>query len=80
MLDLARHLLGPVVKHPDALQLQQVDGDAVTLLEVVVHPADREALEAEDGRMLRNVRQVISAAAGSRKATLELVEAFSSEE
>lgn len=80
MRDLALHLLQPVVKHPDDLHLQVVEGESVTIIEVVLHKKDRKALEEDDGRMLRNVRQVLSAAAGSRKATLELVESFSSEE
>lgn len=77
MLELSQHLLQSIVAHPDALQFQVVEGDAVTIVEVVAHAEDRALLEGEDGRILRNVRQVLSAAAGSRKATLELVESFS---
>ena len=79
MLDLAMHLIKPIVKHPDAVQMQVVEADDVTILEAVVHDDDRALLEDDGGRTLRAVRNVLSAAAGRRKASIELVEAFSEE-
>lgn len=71
---LVRHLVEPIVKYPDAVRLQTVEGEAVVMLELVVHPDDRERVEGEKGRTLRAIRNILSAAAGSRKATLELVD------
>lgn len=79
MLDLARHLLEPVLRHPDAAQLQAVEGESVVLIEAVVHADDRESLEDDGGRTLRAIRTVLSAAAGRRKATIELVDELSPE-
>ena len=75
MEPLVRHLVEPIVSHPDAVSIQTVEGEAVVMLELVVHPEDRERVDGDRGRTLRAIRNVLSAAAGSRKATLELVEA-----
>jgi predicted RNA-binding protein YlqC (UPF0109 family) len=75
MLELAEHVLKPVVKHPEAVSIQAIEGDNATILEAVVHPDDRAALEDDGGRTLRAIRNILSAAAGRRKATLDLVEA-----
>ncbi|MEZ4235996.1 MAG: KH domain-containing protein [Myxococcota bacterium] len=71
---LVRHLVEPIVSHPDEVSLQTVEGEAVVLLELVVHPDDRDKVEGDKGRTLRAIRNVLSAAAGSRKATLDLVD------
>ncbi len=75
MLELAEHLLKPVVDHPDEVSIQVIDEDNVTILEVIVHPDDRSSLEGDGGRTLRAIRNILSAAAGRRKATLDLVDA-----
>lgn len=79
MRDLALHLMQPIVAHPDAIELQVVEGEAAVILEAIVHADDREKLEEDGGRTLRAIRNVLSAAAGRRKATLDLVDAFSPE-
>lgn len=71
---LVRHLVEPIVSHPEDLQLQAVEGEASVVLEMVVHADDRELFEADGNRTLRAIRNVLSAAAGRRKATLDLVE------
>lgn len=78
--DLALHLLRPALAQPDQAEIRVVDGEEVTVLELVVAPEDRDTLEADDARILRNARVVISAAAGSKKASLDLVDAFSDAE
>lgn len=75
---LTLHLVRPLVAHPDDVRVQAFEGDAVTILETIVHPDDRVIFEDDGGRTLRSICTVISAAAGRRKATVELVEAFGS--
>lgn len=74
---LVRHLLEPIVAHPESIEIQEVESDAVLIVEVVTHEDDREVLEGDDARNLRSVRSILSAAAGSRKATVELVDELS---
>lgn len=71
MEDLVRHLVTPLVANPDDVAVSTVDGDSVTIVELSVHADDRKIFE-DDGN-LRAVRNVLSAAAGSKKATVELV-------
>lgn len=74
MEPLVRHLVTPIVDHPEAISVQAVEGEAVVMLELVVHPDDRAKVDGDKGRTLRAIRNVLSAAAGSRKATLDLVD------
>jgi len=74
MVDLVHHLVKPIVEHPGQVSVQAVDGESVVMLELVVHADDRDRLTGDDGRALRALRTVLSAAAGKRKASLELVE------
>jgi predicted RNA-binding protein YlqC (UPF0109 family) len=74
MEPLVRHLVEPIVAHPGDVSIQTVEGEAVVMLELVVHPDDRDRVDGDKGRTLRAIRNVLSAAAGSRKATLDLVE------
>jgi predicted RNA-binding protein YlqC (UPF0109 family) len=71
---LVRHVVEPIVRHKDSVSLQTVEGESVVMLELVVHPDDKAVVEGDKGRTLRAIRNVISAAAGSRKATLDLVD------
>ncbi len=68
---LVRHLVTPLLSHPDDVRVRAVEGESVTILEVAVHAHDRPVLEDEG--TLRAVRNIVSAAAGSKKATVELV-------
>ena len=76
---LIRHIVEPIVKHKDAVSIRLVDGESVVLLELMVHPDDREVLEGDKGRTLRSIRQIVSAAAGKKKASVDLVEEHGSE-
>jgi len=74
METLVRHVVEPIVDHPEAISVQTVEGEAVVMLELVVHPDDRSKVDGDKGRTLRAIRNILSAAAGSRKATLDLVD------
>mgnify|MGYP003337407860 FL=1 len=51
-----------------------VEGEASILLELSVAPSDLARVKGPEGETLRAIRAVLSAAAGRRKAVLELVE------
>jgi len=69
-----RHLVEPIVANPGDVSVRVVEGDAVTLFELSVHPDDRDVLEADRGKTLRSIRNLLSAAAGRQKASLDLVD------
>lgn len=79
---LALHLAKHIVSHPEAIRVQQVVGEASVVVEMVVHPDDEAVVRGENDRTLRAMNNILSAAAGRRKATLDLVpaHAFGAEE
>jgi len=73
MQDLVKHVVEPIVSHPDAIVIKAVEGESVLMLELSVHDEDRSLFEGDNDVNLRAIRNILSAAAGSRKATIELV-------
>lgn len=71
---LVRHIVEPLVQNKDSVSIQVIEGDAAVMLEMVVHPDDRDRVEGEGGKTLRAIRTILNAAAGRQKATLDLVE------
>jgi predicted RNA-binding protein YlqC (UPF0109 family) len=74
---LIRHLVHPLVGHPDDVKIQELVGDAVTVYELSLHDDDQELFEDDGGRLIRSIRTVLSAGSGHQKSSLELVRAFS---
>lgn len=74
MQDLVLHLVKPIVANPDDVKVQVVEGEATVMLELTVNESDRELVTGENGRTIRAIRNVLSAAAGRKKATLDLVD------
>ena len=77
MEGLIRHLVHPLVGHPDDVQIQELVGEAVTVYELSLHDDDRERFEDDGGRIIRSIRTVLSAGSGHQKSSLELVTEFS---
>jgi len=74
MQELLLHLIRPIVAHPDDISVQEVDGEATVLLELTVNSNDYERVEGGNGKTLRAIRNVLSAAAGKKKATVDLID------
>jgi len=73
MQELLLHVVRPIVENPDSVSIQLVEGEAATVLELSVHEDDVERVRGREGRTLRSVRNIISAAAGKKKASVDLV-------
>ncbi|MES2638218.1 MAG: KH domain-containing protein [Myxococcota bacterium] len=67
------HLVRGLVSKPDAVRLNTVEGEASVLIELSVAPEDVARVNGPEGDTLRAIRTVLSAAAGRRKAVLELI-------
>lgn len=74
MKALVDHVVRGLVKNPDAVRLNTVEGEASVLLELSVAPEDVARVKGPNGDTLRAIRTVLSASAGRRKAVLELLE------
>jgi len=77
MEGLVDYMVRSIARHPDSIQLSAHEGDASLLLELEVHPEDRDRLQDNDGELLSAMKQVLVAAGGKRKAVLDLVNAES---
>lgn len=74
MKELVAYMVRGLVSRPEAVRVNQVEGEASILLELTVDPADLSSVRGPDGETLRALRTVLSASSGRRKAVLELVE------
>jgi predicted RNA-binding protein YlqC (UPF0109 family) len=74
MEPLVQHLVDPLVKHPDDVKIRVVEGEAAYILEMTVHDEDRSVFTENDGQVLHYIRTILSAAAGRKKATLDLLD------
>ncbi len=73
MVELVDYMVRSVVADGDAVQINVVEGDAATLIELELSADDRERVLADDGALLNAMRQVLSASGGRNKAILDLV-------
>lgn len=74
MRDLVEYIVKPLVKHPESLQVTEIEGSASVLLELRIHSTDEARVRGEDNRRLRAIQQVLAAAGGSRKPILDLIQ------
>lgn len=74
MTDLVLHLVKPIVAHPDDVKVAVVDGEAAVQLDLTVNADDKDAVIGENGRTIRSIRNILSAAAGRKKATLDVLD------
>jgi len=74
MQTLLTHIVGSIVQHPDDLSVRINEGEASVLFEMVVNPEDQDLFKQDGFRTMRSLKNILSAAVGKRKATLEIVE------
>ena len=76
-----KHLLFPILSHPDSCSVNAIEGKSVVIVEVSVHREDFAALnEGEDGDSLfQSLQRLISVTSKERKMSLDLLEVPSEE-
>ena len=76
MAELLAWLAKQLVDDPDAVRVEQVERDDVTVLELYVSPEDRGKVIGRQGRLARALRTIVraSAARSQRRVILEIVE------
>jgi predicted RNA-binding protein YlqC (UPF0109 family) len=73
--DLVQFMVKPLVRHPDEVSVNMVEGAASVLLELRVHPDDLEAVRGPRGAVFHSMQQVLAIAGGARKPVLDLIDA-----
>jgi len=76
MKDLVEAIAKALVDHPDEVQVNAVEGEQVTVLELKVHPDDLGKVIGRQGRTAKSMRTLLGAAGMKLKKrfTLEILE------
>ena len=76
MKELVEQIAKALVDHPEQVQVNAVEGEQVTVLELRVHPEDLGKVIGRQGRTAKSIRTLLSAAGMKLKKrfTLEILE------
>ena len=76
MRDLVEAIAKALVDHPDQVQVNAVEGEQVTVLELRVHPEDLGKVIGRQGRTAKSIRTLLGAAGMKlrKRFTLEILE------
>jgi uncharacterized protein len=76
MRDLVESIAKALVDHPEEVQVNSVEGEQVTVLELRVHPEDLGKVIGRQGRTAKSIRTLLGAAGMKlrKRFTLEILE------
>ncbi len=76
MKELVEQMARALVDHPDEVQVQAIEGERTTVLELQVAPGDLGKVIGRQGRTARSMRTILSAAGMKLKKrfALEILE------
>jgi hypothetical protein len=76
MKELVEEIAKSLVDIPEQVQVREVDGEQVTVLELRVDPSDLGKVIGKQGRTARSIRTLLGAAGMklNRRFTLEILE------
>ena len=74
--DIIEFLLKSIVDYPDKVQINRVNGERVTVLEISVHPSDIGKIIGKQGRVIKAIRTIVKAATikDNKRTVIEIVE------
>ena len=71
--ELIKHVLNPIVSHPEAMEFNVIEGSAVVVIELTVHNDDVELLTKDENALFQSLQHLLTVSAGERKPSLELL-------
>jgi uncharacterized protein len=76
MKELVESIAKALVDHPEQVQVNAVEGEQVTVLELRVHPEDLGKVIGRQGRTAKSIRTLLGAAGMKlrKRFTLEILE------
>jgi uncharacterized protein len=76
MKELVEEIAKVLVDYPDAVDVRQVDGNGVTLLELRTHPDDTGKVIGREGRTAKAIRVLLGAMGMKlhKRCTFDIVE------
>jgi len=74
--DLIKHIAQALVDHPEQVEVLEVEGEQILVLELKVAKEDIGKIIGKQGRTARAIRTILSAASGKVKSrtVLEIIE------
>jgi hypothetical protein len=74
--ELMQHIAQSLVDHPEAVRVNEVEGNQITILELKVAPSDLGKAIGRGGRTAQAMRTILNAAANKihRRISLEILE------
>ncbi len=69
-------LLKLIVDYPDKVQINEVNEERVTVLEISVHPNDVGKIIGKQGRVIKAIRTIVRAATikENKRTVIEIIE------
>ncbi len=76
MKDLVEFLAKHLVNHPDAVEVNETQGETASVLELRVAPEDLGRVIGKQGRTAKSIRTILNAVASrtNKKVILEILE------
>jgi uncharacterized protein len=76
MKELVQYLAKSLVNNPDAVEVQETEGETASVVELKVAKEDLGRIIGKQGRTAKSIRTILNAAASrtNRKVVLEIVE------
>ena len=76
MVELVEAIAKSLVDHPEAVDVKEVEGRTVTVIELRVSPEDMGKVIGKQGRIAKAIRTVVKAAAtkANKKVAVEIVQ------
>jgi uncharacterized protein len=74
--DLIQYMAQSLVDHPEQVDVQEVEGQQTSVIELRVHPEDLGKVIGKQGRTAKAMRAILGAASvkQNRRAILEILE------
>ncbi len=76
MKDLIKYIAQALVDHPEAVEVSEVEGSQISVLELTVAKDDLGKIIGKQGRTARAIRTILSAASAKikKRSVLEIIE------
>jgi len=74
--DIIDFLLKLIVDFPDKVQINEVNGEKITVLEISVDPNDIGKIIGKQGRVIKAIRTIVKAATikDNKRTVIEIIE------
>ena len=76
MKDLIKYIAQALVDHPEQVEVSEVEGDRISVIELKVAKEDMGRMIGKQGRNAQAIRTILGAASGKikKRITLEIIE------